>query len=69
GRAAARLGLAVIRGLLLDLVATGDRKATDRALELYASLVADRVDARRIASKVTPVKRKKARRIPSRGKR
>jgi AcrR family transcriptional regulator len=42
GRAGARLGLAVIRGLLLDLVATGDRKATDRALELYASLVADR---------------------------
>ena len=27
GRAGARLGLAVIRGLLLDLVATGDRKA------------------------------------------
>ena len=42
GRAAARLGLAVIRGLLLDLVATGDRKATDRALELYASMVAER---------------------------
>jgi AcrR family transcriptional regulator len=42
GRAGARLGLAVIRGLLLDLVATGDRKATDRALELYASMVADR---------------------------
>ena len=40
GRAAARLGLAVIRGLLLDLVATGDRAATDRALELYASMVA-----------------------------
>ena len=46
GRAAARLGLAVIRGLLLDLVATGDRKATDRALELYASMVADRSAAR-----------------------
>ncbi len=57
GRAAARLGLAVIRGLLLDLVATGDRKATDRALELYASLVADRVEARRIASNAAPVKR------------
>jgi AcrR family transcriptional regulator len=42
GRAGARLGLAVIRGLLLDLVATGNRKATDRALELYASMVADR---------------------------
>jgi len=57
GRAAARLGLAVIRGLLLDLVATGDRKATDRALELYASLVADRVEARRIGSNTAPVKR------------
>jgi AcrR family transcriptional regulator len=42
GRAGARLGLAVIRGLLLDLVATGDRKATDHALELYASMVAER---------------------------
>jgi AcrR family transcriptional regulator len=46
GRAGARLGLAVIRGLLLDLVATGDRKGTGRALELYASMVADRVAAR-----------------------
>jgi AcrR family transcriptional regulator len=45
GRAGARLGLAVIRGLLLDLVATGDRKATSRALELYASMVADRTAA------------------------
>jgi len=43
GRIAARLGLAVIRGLLLDLVATGDRQATDRALELYASMIADRL--------------------------
>jgi AcrR family transcriptional regulator len=40
GRAMARLGLAVIRGLLLDLVATGNRKATDRALELFASMIA-----------------------------
>lgn len=36
----ARLSLAVIRGLLLDLVATGDRAATDRALEVFASMVA-----------------------------
>lgn len=35
----ARLGIAVVRGLLLDLVATGDRVATDRALELSASMV------------------------------
>jgi AcrR family transcriptional regulator len=40
GRAMARLGLAVIRGLLLDLVATGDRKATGRALEIFAVMVA-----------------------------
>jgi len=46
GRAGARLGLAVIRGLLLDLVATGDRKATDAALELYASMVAARSASR-----------------------
>lgn len=45
GPAMARLGLAVIRGLLLDLVATGDRKATDRALELFASMVAERAAA------------------------
>jgi AcrR family transcriptional regulator len=56
GRAGARLGLAVIRGLLLDLVATGDRKATDRALELYASMVADRAAARH-----APSRRKKTR--------
>jgi AcrR family transcriptional regulator len=47
GRAGARLGLAVIRGLLLDLVATGDRRATGQALELYASMVANRTAARR----------------------
>ena len=59
GRAGARLGLAVIRGLLLDLVATGDRKATDRALALYASMVADRSAARqRAASRRTTQKRR-----------
>ena len=31
-----RLGVAVIRGLLLDLLATGDRAGVDAALELYA---------------------------------
>ena len=63
GKAAARLGLAVIRGLLLDLVATGDRKATDRALELYASMVADRVAAQRVrpARRVKSPQRRKAR--------
>ncbi len=39
-RAQARLGLAVTRGLMLDLLATGDRRAVDDALELYiATLV------------------------------
>jgi AcrR family transcriptional regulator len=33
----ARLGLAVSRGLLLDLLATGDRAAADAAFELYLS--------------------------------
>ncbi|HVA08838.1 MAG TPA: TetR/AcrR family transcriptional regulator [Acidimicrobiales bacterium] len=35
-RAHARLGLAVTRGLLLDLLATGDRAAADAALALFA---------------------------------
>ena len=38
-RADATLQLAVFRGLLLDLCATGDRKRTTRALERFASLV------------------------------
>lgn len=32
---AARLGLAVTRGLLLDLLATGDREAVDAAMDRY----------------------------------
>jgi AcrR family transcriptional regulator len=35
----ARLGLAVVRGLLLDLVATNDEAGTGRALALYAALL------------------------------
>jgi AcrR family transcriptional regulator len=34
-RATARLGLATVRGLLLDLLATGDRAAADAAHELF----------------------------------
>ena len=34
-RANARLGVAVTRGLLLDLLATGDREAVDEAMEAY----------------------------------
>jgi AcrR family transcriptional regulator len=32
-----RLGLATVRGLLLDLLATGDRAGVDAALEVFAS--------------------------------
>ncbi|QRP48685.1 TetR/AcrR family transcriptional regulator [Amycolatopsis sp. FDAARGOS 1241] len=39
--AQARLGLAVARGLLLDLVTTGDRKAVDAAMERFLALQAD----------------------------
>jgi AcrR family transcriptional regulator len=35
-RAHSRLGLAVMRGLLLDLLATGDRAGVDAALEAFA---------------------------------
>jgi hypothetical protein len=34
-RASARLGVAVTRGLLLDLLATGDRAGVDDAMELF----------------------------------
>jgi AcrR family transcriptional regulator len=36
-RTHARLGLAVTRGLLLDLLATGDRDGVERALQVFAS--------------------------------
>jgi AcrR family transcriptional regulator len=39
-RAHARLGLAVTRGLLLDLLATGDRAGVDAAAERFAALSA-----------------------------
>jgi AcrR family transcriptional regulator len=39
-RARARVGLAVFRGLLLDLVATGDRAGVDAAFDEFRSLVA-----------------------------
>jgi AcrR family transcriptional regulator len=37
-RAMARLGVAVTRGLLLDLLATGDREAVDAAVEAWIAL-------------------------------
>ncbi|GIH12446.1 TetR/AcrR family transcriptional regulator [Rugosimonospora africana] len=36
-RAHARLGIATMRGLLLDLLATGDRAGVDRAMEQFIS--------------------------------
>lgn len=39
-RARARLGLAVFRGLLLDLVGTGDQAGVDAAFEAFAALSA-----------------------------
>ena len=36
----ARLMLAVARGLLLDLVGTGERRAVDRAMELFSRMTA-----------------------------
>ena len=41
-RAHARLGLAVTRGLLMDLLATGDRAGVESALELFAAGYAGR---------------------------
>jgi AcrR family transcriptional regulator len=35
----ARLFLAVARGLLLDLLVTGERRSTDKALDLFLSLI------------------------------
>ena len=39
-RAEARLGVAVVRGLLLDLLATRDRAAVDAAMERYIAAIA-----------------------------
>ncbi|HYU85939.1 MAG TPA: TetR/AcrR family transcriptional regulator [Kribbellaceae bacterium] len=38
-RSTARLSIAVTRGLLLDLLATGDRRAVDEAMERFIALV------------------------------
>jgi AcrR family transcriptional regulator len=45
-RVHARLGLAVVRGLLLDLLATGDRVGVDAALEVFAGRYAIGATAR-----------------------
>ena len=41
----ARLGVAVTRGLLLDLLATKDRAGVDAAMELWITLNTHRIDA------------------------
>ena len=45
-RAEARLGVAVTRGLLLDLLATGDREAVDEAMERYIEAISAEVPGR-----------------------
>ena len=45
-RALARLGLAVTRGLLLDLLATEDRAGVDEAMEHWIALNARSLEAR-----------------------
>jgi AcrR family transcriptional regulator len=44
-RAEARLGVAVVRGLLLDLLATGEREAVDAAMERYIDAIAPAAEA------------------------
>jgi AcrR family transcriptional regulator len=44
-RSVARLGLAVTRGLLLDLLATEDRAGVDAAMEHWIALIAGSLDA------------------------
>jgi AcrR family transcriptional regulator len=44
-RAFARLGVAVSRGLLLDLLATKDRAGVDAAMELWITLNTQHIDA------------------------
>jgi AcrR family transcriptional regulator len=42
-RAAARLGVAVTRGLLLDLLATGDREGVDEAMDVFLRMYGSNV--------------------------
>jgi AcrR family transcriptional regulator len=53
-RARARVGLAVFRGLLLDLVATGDQAGVDAAFEEYAALAAQAAEPSAPAHPRTP---------------
>ena len=49
-RADARLGVAVVRGLLLDLLATGERREVDEAFERYLQLTELTTDVPRAVS-------------------
>ena len=49
-RAQARLGVALTRGLLLDLLATGDRAGTDAAMEAFIALW-EAADARSLSGR------------------
>lgn len=49
-RAWARLGLAATRGLLLDLLATGDRKGCDDAIEAFIATLPPELSGGRAAS-------------------
>ena len=53
-RATARLGIAVTRGLLLDLLATGDRAAVDAAMEAHIAAVTDCVAPHAVNSQLPP---------------
>jgi AcrR family transcriptional regulator len=58
-RARARVGLAVFRGLLLDLVGTGDQAGVDAAFSAYAALAAaatetSEIDLERARSREVP---------------
>jgi AcrR family transcriptional regulator len=53
-RADARLWLAVTRGLLLDLLATGDRRGVDEAMERFRSLLEASLRDQRATSDTAP---------------
>jgi AcrR family transcriptional regulator len=53
-RAEARLGLAVVRGLLLDLLTTGDRAGADAALERFAARYDDDQTPKAVSSAGSP---------------
>lgn len=65
-----RLGLAVFRGLLLDLVATGDEVGVDQAAARFAALLHDRSRVRRLPQERSPkprtVRSQRSKELPGR---